>query len=208
MRNISVLFCCSICFLFSFSQDPLSDNEIKTLKANIIALDSNTKTIVSDFIQYKHLSFLKNDIETKGRLVFKMPNLVKWEYTFPFKYSVIFKDDKIFINDDGNKSNFDMGSNKMFKSLNNIIINSVKGNMFSNSEFAISYFKTKDHFLIKFVPKDKSLLKFIASFELTFVKETSDVVEVKMIEPSNDYTKIVFKNKIRNSTIGNEVFNN
>jgi outer membrane lipoprotein carrier protein len=208
MRNIAVLFCFSICFLFSFSQAPLSDNEIKTLKANIMALDRNTKTIVSDFIQYKHLSFLNNDIETIGKLVFKMPNLVKWEYTFPFKYSVIFKDDKIFINDDGNKSNFDIGSNKMFKGLNNIIINSVKGNMFNDSEFAISYLKTQDHFLIKFVPKDKNLLKFVALFELTFSKKTSDVVEVKMIEPSKDYTKIVFNNKIRNATVSDEVFNN
>ncbi|MEW4922222.1 outer membrane lipoprotein carrier protein LolA [Algibacter sp. 2305UL17-15] len=208
MRNSLILLFLFLGCQFSFSQEPLSENEIKTFKQNVIALDSTTKTIVSDFIQYKHLSFLDNDIETIGKLVFKMPDLVKWEYTSPYKYSVIFKDDKLLINDDGDKSNIDIGSNKMFKSLNNIITNSVKGNMFNTNEFAISYFKTKDHFLIKFVPKNESLLKFIALFELTFSKKTYDVVAVKMIEPSQDYTKIVFKNKTRNTMVNDEVFNN
>jgi outer membrane lipoprotein carrier protein len=208
MRNIIILLFISFSFQFLISQESLNENEIKTFKENVIALDSNTKTIVSDFIQYKHLSFLNNDIETVGKLVFKIPNLVKWEYTVPYQYSVIFKEDKLLINDGGDKSNIDVGSNKMFKSLNDIIANSVKGNMFDDNKFTISYFKTKEHFLIKFVPKDETLLKFIALFELKFSKKTNDVVEVKMIEPSKDFTKIVFKNKIRNTPVNNEVFNN
>jgi outer membrane lipoprotein carrier protein len=208
MRNIAILLFISISFQWSFSQESLNENEIKTFKQNVIAIDSDTKTIVSDFTQYKHLSFLNNDIETIGKLVFKTPNLIKWEYTAPYKYSVIFKEDKILINDAGDKSNIDVGSNKMFKSLNSIIANSVKGNMFDDNKFTISYFKTKEYFLIKFIPKDKILLKFIALFELKFSKKTNDVLEVKMIEPSNDFTTIIFKNKIRNTPINNEVFNN
>ena len=209
MRNIFIsLFFSIISCQFLFSQEPLNQNEIKTFKEDVMTLDNNTKTIVCDFIQYKHLSFLNNDIETMGKLVFKIPNFVKWEYTSPYQYTVVFKDDELLINDEGDKSNINIGSNKMFKSLNNIITNSVKGNMFDDEEFAISYFKTKESFLIRFVPKEKGLLKFIALFELTFSKKTNDVVEVKMIEPSDDYTKIIFKNKTRNATVSNEVFNN
>ncbi|MEC3906103.1 outer membrane lipoprotein carrier protein LolA [Tamlana sp. 2201CG12-4] len=208
MRNIIIILLFSISCQNVFSQKSLNANEIKTFKENVITLDKNTKTIVSDFTQYKHLSFLNNDIETIGKLVFKTPNVVKWEYTSPYQYSIIFKDDTLLINDEGDKSNIDIGSNKMFKSLNNIITNSVKGNMFNDDEFVISYFKSDGNYLVKFVPKDESMRKFIAVLELVFSQKTTDVIEVKMIEPSNDYTKIIFKNKTRNTTVNDEIFNN
>ena len=208
MRNTYIIFILFLSFHVSFSQELLNENEIKTFKEHVIMLDSHTKTIVSDFIQYKHLSFLNNDIETMGKLVFKIPNAVKWEYTSPYQYSVIFKDNTLLINDGGDKSNIDIGSNKMFKSLNIMITNSVKGNMFNDDEFAISYFKTDENYLVKFVPKDANMLKFIAVLELIFNKNTHDVAEVKMMEPSEDYTKIIFKNKTRNTAVSDAIFNN
>ncbi len=210
MRKICIIliFFLSYGTLFSQEPEPLDKNEIKTFKENVIALDRNTKTIVSDFIQYKHLSFLNNDIETLGKLVFKIPNDVKWEYTSPYQYSIIFKENKLLINDEGDKSNIDIGSNKMFKSLNKIITNSVKGNMFDDNEFIISYFKTNESYLVKFIPKDKGMLQFITVFELIFNIDSNEVIEVKMIEPSKDYTKIIFKNKTRNTAVSDEVFNN
>ena len=98
MRNIFIsLFFSIISCQFLFSQEPLNQNEIKTFKEDVMTLDNNTKTIVCDFIQYKHLSFLNNDIETMGKLVFKIPNFVKWEYTSPYQYTVVFKDDELLI---------------------------------------------------------------------------------------------------------------
>lgn len=207
MRNIFIILFLCLGSSILMAQKPLSTAETIAFKEKVKQLDATTKTIVSDFVQYKHLSFLNNDVETAGKLVFKTPNLIKWEYTSPYKYSVIFKENKIFINDEGAKTKIDIGSNKMFKSLNNIIANSVKGNMFNDEEFEISYFKTEKHYLITFVPKDKNMLQFILKFELTFDSATNDVTEVKMIEPSEDYTKIVFKNKKRNTPVSDEIFN-
>jgi len=208
MRNIYTLLFLCIGIQISNAQKSLTTEEISTFKSTVEKLDSNTQTIVSDFVQYKHLSFLSNDVETQGKLAFKVPGLVKWEYTSPYKYSVIFKDDKLFIDDEGDKSKIDIGSNKMFKGLNSLITNSVKGNMFDDNAFEISYFKVDDFYLVKFIPKDENMLQFITKFELMFDIKTSDVVEVKMIEPSEDYTKIVFKNKTRNTTLDEAVFNN
>ncbi len=122
------------------AQTQMSTQEAAALKTKVKALASTTQTISSDFIQYKHLDFLDNDIETSGKLAFKAPDLVKWEYLDPFKYAVLFKDETLFINDEGNKSNVDIGSNKMFKQLNKLIISSVKGDMFDEAEFTIEYF--------------------------------------------------------------------
>ena len=93
----------------------------------------------------------------------------------------------------------------MFKQLNKLIINSVKGDMFDDAEFNIDYFNLGNYSLVHFSPKDKKFAKYIKTFHITF-NEKGDVVEVKMIEPSEDYTKIVFTNKVLNQTIDETVF--
>jgi len=186
----------------------MSVSEITSFKEQVAVSSKTTTTIVSDFVQYKHMDFLANDIETSGKLAFKAPSLVKWEYTEPYQYSVIFKEDKLLINDGGTKSDVDIGSSKMFKKLNELIIDSVKGNMFEEDDFTISYYKTSMGNKATFKPKDKKIERYISSFELLFNKEDGTVQEVKMIEPSSDFTRIVFSNRVLNSAVNDSVFNN
>jgi len=185
----------------------MSSSEIATFKGKVEASAASTQTIQSDFVQFKHLDFLSNDIETSGSMSFKSPNKVRWEYTKPYQYQVIFKEDKLLINDGGTKSKVDIGSSKMFKKLNELIINSVKGDMFKDEDFTISYAKSSSAYKAIFIPKDKKIAEYIAQFELLFGKEDAQVLEVKMIEPSNDFTRIIFKNRTLNSVIDDAVFN-
>jgi len=187
------------------AQTKMSASEAATLKTKVKSLATTTKTISSDFVQYKHLDFLDNDIETSGKLAFKAPDIVKWEYIKPFKYAVLFKNEKLYINDEGKKSNVDIGSNKMFKQLNKLIISSVKGDMFDENEFDMIYYKKGENSLVHFSPKDKKFAKYIKAFHITFNKK-GDVIQVKMVEPSEDYTKIVFTNKVLNQNIDEATF--
>lgn len=183
----------------------MSSDEADALQANVKAKAFSTKTITSDFTQYKHLDFLSNDIESKGELAFKAPDMVKWQYISPFAYTVLFKDEKLFINDNGNKTNMDLGSNKLFKQLNQLITASISGDMFIAEEFDIAYFKEKKKYIVHFSPKDVQFSEFIKSFHITF-SELGEVMEVKMIEPSDDYTHIIFSNRIENQSIPDAVF--
>ena len=187
------------------AQTKMSSAESVVLKAKVKAHATTINTLISDFTQYKHLDFLSNDIVTSGKLAFKSPNMVKWEYTTPFKYSVLFKNDKLFINDEGKKSDIDLGSNKMFKQLNTLIINCVKGDLFDDNEFDIAYFKKETNSEVHFSPKDKEFSKYIKAFYILFNDE-GHVVELKMLEPSEDYTRIVFNNGQINTTLSDAVF--
>lgn len=203
MLKIIVLFL----FLTSglMAQNKMSSEEATMLRNKVKEKAAVTQTITSDFIQYKHLDFLSSAIESSGKLAFKSPNTVKWEYTKPFAYSILFKNDKLFINDGGNKSQMDLGSNKVFKQLSKLISASISGNMFVEEEFKISYFKDGNNSLVHFSPKDEQFSEFIASFHITFSKE-GEVTEVKMIEPSADYTQIIFNNRVENKTLSDAVF--
>ncbi len=209
MRNFIFVFTFLISSIGVQAQETkMITSEIKAFKVQISEVSKRTTTILADFVQYKHLDFLTSDIKTSGNMAFKAPNWVKWEYTNPYKYSVIFKDDLLLINDGGTKSNIKMGSSKLFKKLNELIVNSVTGDMFDDEEFEVSYYKTQDSNKVVFVSKDKKLAKMISIFELHFNKKDGEVLEVKMIEPSEDYTKIVFSNKVVNSEINDEIFSN
>ena len=190
----------------SFSQTALSSSEASILKEKVIKKSKTTKSIKSDFEQFKHLSFLTNDIKSTGKLTFKTPDLIKWEYEKPFVYKVVFKESKLFIDDDGKKSQIDLSSNKTFKSMNSLIVKSVKGDMFDEDQFEISYFKSGENYLVKFKPKDKNLKEMISQFDIIFEKNSLNVLEIKMIESSEDYTRIVFINQKINVSVSDAEF--
>lgn len=209
MKNKHFILLLVSAFIFGFSgisQTKLSASEQKEFKAKVQKTAQNTKSIVSDFTQTKHLSVLDNDIVSEGKLVFKAPNLVKWKYIKPYHNIAIFKEDQLFVINGGKKDKIDLSSNKMFRSLNTLIVNSIKGDMFDESQFDLEYFKFDEGYLVKFVPKDKRMKKFIASFELTFSNASAEVEEVKLIEPNDDYTLITFQNRKVNTKVSEADF--
>jgi outer membrane lipoprotein-sorting protein len=186
----------------------MNENEIVAFKQSVAVVSKKIKTLSTDFVQYKHLDFLSKDIETSGKMVFKEPNLLLWQYKKPYSYSIVFKNGKILINDEGKKSAVDIGNSKLFGKINKLIIGSVSGDLFDDKEFSISYFKNKDQNVTRFIPKDATLKKYIKQIELTFDKEDATVVQVKLLESSADYTRIVLKNKVINAKVDDASFTN
>jgi len=207
-NNIFYVFMLLTAFTITAQEQKMTAAEVTSFKSSVNNVAKSTKTLTADFVQYKHMDFLSKDIETSGKMNFKNPGMLMWQYTKPYQYSVVFKNNKIFINDAGKKSSMDVGNSKMFAKLNKLIVGSVSGDMFDESEFAISYFKSAQYNITKLVPKDAALKKYISRMELYFDKKSNMVTEVQMIEPSGDYTKIIFKNKVTNAQVPDSVFSN
>lgn len=205
-RLLLFMFFISCCSVFA-QEKKMTANEIVALKKMIQSESVNIQTIQSEFIQYKHLSFLSKDIETTGKLYYKKPNVLSWRYTKPYQYSVLFKNNKVYINDQGKKSTID-ANGKMFEKINKMIVGSVSGNMFDDQDFDISYLKDRKYKIVKLSPKTSSIKKYIKEIVLYFDENESTVAQVKLIEPSDDYTRIVFKNKQINAKIDSSVFTN
>ena len=190
-----------------FAQDQkMTASEITQFKTTTEKGTKTIKTVKTDFIQYKHLAFLEKDIESSGKMIFKTPSSLNWKYVSPYQYSIIFKNNKIYINDQGNKSTVNAGNSKMFERINKLIVGTVSGNMFDDKEFDIEYFKNKEFNIAKLTPKETALKKYIKQVYLYFPPNESVVSKVKLIEPSDDYTLIIFKNKVINAPIDDALF--
>ena len=176
-----------------FAQESkMSNAEIENFKKDIIADSKKIQTLTADFTQYKVMSFLDKPIVSKGKLYLQNPKAMRWNYTQPIDYNVIFNNGKIYINDEGKKSSVDLQGNKKFEKLNQLIVGSVSGNLFDTNDFVITYVKTDKSRIAKLQPKIKDVKKYIKEIQLTFYSGQSTVTEVKLIEPSDDYTKILF----------------
>lgn len=205
---ILVLFLIGFQFKSLAQEQKMNESEIVAFKQSVAVVSKKIKTLSTDFVQYKHLDFLSKDIETSGKMVFKEPNLLLWQYKKPYSYSIVFKNGKILINDEGKKSAVDIGNSKLFGKINKLIVGSVSGDLFDDKEFSISYFKNKEQNITKFIPKDATLKKYIKQIELTFDREDATVVQIKLLESSADFTRIVLKNKVINAKVDEASFTN
>ncbi|SEK27730.1 Outer membrane lipoprotein-sorting protein [Aquimarina amphilecti] len=184
----------------------LSASEAKSFKNSVSKSAKQSRTIVNTFTQLKHIDFLSNDIESSGDLYFKSPNIIKWSYTKPYEYSVIFKDKKLFINDAGKKSDINLASNKVFKKLNDLIAKSVSGDMLDDAQFSARFFKNDELFIAKLSPNDSTLKEMFKEIVLSFESNKYLVSSVRLIEPSGDYTLINFENTSVNKPIPDAIF--
>ncbi len=181
---------------------------IDKVKTELNKLSDNTSTIQSKFIQEKHLSFLTENIISKGEFYFKSPNQLRWEYSEPFEYIIVFNDKNIFIKDEDKISTIDTESNKMFSEISNMMIGTIQGDLFTDSErFDVKYFENTNQYLLELDPKLPEMKSMLKTIKIYIDKSDISVAKIKMIESSDDYTSIDFTNRTLNQPIDNEKFN-
>lgn len=205
IKNIALGAFLLISGVFFSQNTAMSGAEAKAFVAKVSSETKGIKTLQADFTQSKKMDFLDKNIVTYGRMSLKTPNMLAWKYTKPYQYSIVFKDNKIFINDQGKKSSVDAKS-KTFEKINKLIVGSSNGQMFNDPEFSVSYMKSANFNIARFTPKSAQLLKYIKQIELYFPKNESTVSQVNMTEASGDTTNIIFKNTKVNAPVAASEF--
>jgi outer membrane lipoprotein-sorting protein len=167
----------------------------------------NISTIESSFTQEKNISLLSDKVVSKGKFFFKKEKQLRWEYTDPFPYLVIFSNDRIYIRDESKETWFDSRENKMFGEINAIIVGSVRGTLFSDEKrFASIFSESASQYLVKLKPLAPQLKEYLSEIRIFFDKTDMTVSGLEMEELSGDYTKITFTGKKLNTDIPDEKF--
>ena len=195
--------------LFLSAQTPAGFKSVKDTAAFKVKMETQSKlvnSIESDFTQEKYLSVMSENIVSKGHFCFKKANMLRWEYLDPYKYLIAINKDKMFIKDNGKVSKYDINSNKMFKSINEMMVNTVQGNLLNNKDYKVKFYESDKQYLLELSPTQKGAKDFLKVIQLYIDKTDYAVVKVKMIEPSDDYTTIDFSNRKTNQPIADEKF--
>lgn len=209
MRQVPViLIFISILSITSFAQ---TNNFKKVINTKAIAqklnkASKNTKSIDSDFKQYKHLDILENDMISIGHFSFVANDKVRWEYNTPYKYIIIMNGSSMWINDGRKTKKYDTNSNKIFKEINDLMIGMLQGKILNSNKFNLEFFESKSEILAKLTPKSSEMNDFLSTMNLYFSKTDYNVTKIIMDESSGDFTKIVFSNRKTNIEIPNSKF--
>ncbi len=193
--------------LTAFGQETqLSKAEVEVFQKEMAHQAETLQTLMADFVQSKHMQMMDEAAESKGRVYFRSPNVLKWVYYNPYNYQILFKDHHLFINDEGHKSVTDTNANKLFGKLVNLISGSVNGKLLEDCDnFKISYYRLNGAVMARMVPKDENIAQMFDEIVLIFNGENL-VKIVKLKEESGDFTRIEFSNIRVNQEIAPQVF--
>jgi len=208
-KNILFLILTGIMF-HGFSQPSdfklVTGSEKTEIEKKIIAAAKKISSLQCKFEQEKTSVLLQEKAVSKGILVYKTPASLRWEYTEPSKYVLIFHQDNVYIKDENGTTN----APKMLKQLGNFIISTINGNsLIDNGNFQIDYYeneKMKSVIWVKLTPIPKKLKDMYASIQIKISTSDYLATEIVMEEKSGDKMKITLKDKKMNEDIPNNLF--
>lgn len=183
----------------------MTDTKAFEQKVNQIA--EQTETIQCNFVQEKTLSFMTDKIVSEGRFFFKKEDLLRWEYTEPFSYIIILNDGKLLIDDEGNQNEINLKSNKTFQEINQLLTQSLKGNVLGETEkFTYEILEGEKQYLVQLTPIAKEMKAYMNRIDVYFDKADMMVAGVDMHEQSEDMTSIRFSKRKINEAVSASMF--
>ncbi len=202
----AVLFVISTLTIFAQNGNFKKVKNPETIAEKLNTASKNTKTIDSDFKQFKHLDILENDLESTGHFSFRASDKVRWEYLKPYEYLIVMNGGMMWIKDGGKTKKYDTRSNKMFKEINDLMVGMLQGKILKSDKFDIAFYENSNRILAKLKPKSGDMQEFLNEMQLYFDKKNYAVLKIKMLEQSGDYTLIEFYNRKMNIEIPNSKF--
>ncbi|MCB7480230.1 LolA family protein [Christiangramia sediminis] len=199
-------------FLFSLNMlaqnGTLNSSQKQEFKTSVIEKSNNIKSFSAEFSQTKHMKMMDGNPESHGKVYYKSPNTLKWEYIKPYDYQLLFKDSKLFIVEEGQLSEVDLSSNKLFDKMGELVAGSVNGKiLMADKDFDITYHHAGENVKALIIPKDQNLRGMFKEIWINFNQEHL-IRSVRLIDPSGDYTEILMKNIKINQPIPPSVFQN
>jgi outer membrane lipoprotein-sorting protein len=192
---------------WAFQNDPYTAmKDVTGFKTKLNQKNQTITTLTCDFVQEKSLSFMAQKVISKGTMKYKKPDMMKLEYTTPFQYIMALYKGKVIIKDNGKVSKYDSKSNKVFKYVNDLMINAVQGNVADSKEFSIVYKENSKTYLMEMTPVEATMKEYVSKVLVTVSKTDYGVLKVEMTEKSGDYTLITFVNRVYNTPLKDEEF--
>lgn len=180
--------------------------DASAFRTNYAKAAASTQSIKSSFHQEKNMSMLSEKISSDGLFYFKKNNKVRMEYTKPYKYLLVINGDKILIQDQQKRKVYSAGDNKLFKVINNVIIDCVQGKALDSKDFKTKIYENDKGYCLDLVPQAKEMHKLFTTIRLFIGKDDFAIDQFEMHEAMGDTTLITFVNKQLNTAISDEVF--
>lgn len=168
---------------------------------------SGLKSMSCNFTQTKYLSLLSDKMVSEGKMYYRQSDKLRWEYTTPYSYLFIFNGTKVYVGGKNRKDVIDTNTNKVFKEVARIMMNTVTGKALSDSsDFSVDIESSGTSWIVTLVPKKKDIKQMFSKIVLTFTKSNTMISEINIYEKNGDRTNIKLKNITTDTSLNESLF--
>jgi len=205
MRILKFIFILFSCQLFA-QNATFSTSEATAFKESVSTKAKTIENLQADFKQLKFMKTMEKSVESDGHIWYASPGKLKWSYTSPYDYELLFKDSSLYIIEDGKTRKMNTGNSELFEKMGELVAGSFNGRILEMDELFRTDFAREGKFVKATVtPKDENLAEMFSEIRIFFNAEKY-IEKVKLIEPSGDYTEIKMSNFKTNQNIPASVF--
>lgn len=207
MKRIFSLLALCLLLGLSATAATLSGAREKEVLAELNSAASAMRTMQCDFVQTKYLSLLSDKMVSEGRMSYQRPDKLRWEYVKPYSYLSVFNGTKVYVGNEQRRDVIDTNSNKIFKEVARIMMNTVTGKALSSpADFTTTVSETPSAWEVTLVPRKKELRGMFTKIELTFDRSKRMISEIKLYEKNGDHTDISLRNIIVDKAVDESLF--
>ena len=184
-----------------------TNQQKKEMIATITRVSASMKTMQCSFEQTKHLSIMNDKLVSKGKMFYKQSSQLRWQYVSPYAYTFIINGNKVMMQSSTKRNVIDVKSSRLFKSITQIMMNSVTGKSLSNSsDFKVRMFTGDGEWMAELTPVKKEMKQMFKVIKLYFNVKRGIVSTVEMVEKSGDNTVIELNNVQINKPVNESYF--
>jgi len=186
---------------------PATEAQQKEMMQKITEATEQLQTLRCDFVQKKTISILEDVMLSEGRMSFKQPDKLRWEYTKPYQYEFVMNGDKVMLTSETTKNIIEVNSSKIFSEISKIIVSGINGSgILDRSKFSAEFMVGTKEDMVILIPKQKEIKQLFNKIQICFNKSDYTVNSVEIEELNEDKTLIEMRNKQINKELGDEVF--
>jgi outer membrane lipoprotein-sorting protein len=208
MKPNLILLICTLFGHLLYAQ-PSGFSPVKDLipfKSQFALASQKVESIESNFTQIKNLSLLKDKIQSKGKFFYKKGNKVRIEYSSPYYYLMVLNQNAMTIKDDQKTSSYNTKSNKIMQSINNIMLDCMRGTIYGNNDFMVEASESAKEYLLKMKPITATMKKIFTHIEVFLDKKDFHVLRLNLVECNGDNSLMTFHQPIMNKNISDALF--
>jgi len=173
-----------------------------------LSLAAGPRSIQAAFVQEKEMKILARPLISQGRMLFRAPDNLRWEYLSPVKSVLLMQNGaaRKFVNENGAWLEDKSAGLDAVPAVLAQMTGWLEGR-FNDAGDAAIFTASREGQVVRLTPKAEGMRAVIAAIELRLVKGSDDLVEeVDIHESARAITRIKFRDTVIDQAIPDALF--
>ncbi len=178
-----------------FIAGPVQAQDTKAARQHIVDAAKGMKTMQCDFVQTKQTKLLSAASVSTGRLYYRQPDRLRWEYLTPTAHTFEIDGQKVIMSDNRGSCEVDIRRNRKYREMARLMTNIMSAQSFvDEQDFQVSLAQAGKEWIATLIPRRKEVRHIFSSIILRVTPDQWLVHQVELVEPKGDRTVIELKN--------------